>query len=147
MLDEQLVNELFERYKDLDSATFVEIPKKEIVEPSKYRFWLIGDVETSWMEKFNQKNKDYYPDFDFNRERGISGFFGELYISGCKFYRYDGTFEGFSDDDYRAKRGFLIRDHYSNRDVVKVQIITDNLTEFLQQEKIEYKRTDFKKRA
>ena len=45
----------------------------------------------------------------------------------------------------RARRGFLIRDHYGRFDVVKVQLITDNLEQFLLKAGIEHKRTNFKK--
>ncbi len=137
----------FEKVKDLDSMAFVEIPQKQIVEPFEYQRWLIEEVEMKWMKEFNQGNEWYYPRFDFNRESGIKGYFGGVYITHSKLYRHDGTEPAFSEDDYRAKRGFLIRDHYSENDVVKVQLITDNLTEFLRQKGIEYSRRNFKRRV
>ena len=103
----------FEKVKDLDSRTFVEIPQKQIVKPSDYRRWLVEEIEYKWMTEFNSKNTHYRPCFRFNEESGIGGYFGEEYISHSKLYRYDGTHYGISEDDFRAKRGILIRDHYS----------------------------------
>src|SRR3989338_9183343 len=120
MLDYQQMMEQFERVKDLDSRTFVEIPQKQIIEPWRYRQWLVEDVEMRWMRTFNPKNKHYYSPAEFNQENGIGGYFGGVYLTHSKFYRYDGTEQAYSDDDFRAKRGFLIRDHYSEIDVVKV---------------------------
>jgi len=148
MLDPRQIKEKFELVKDLDSMVFVEIPQREIVDSSEYGYWLIEEVEMKWITKFNQGNERYYPRADFNQEssNGIYGFFGGIYIDNCKIYRYDGTGNAISEDDYRGKRGYLIRDHYSERDVVKVQLITNNLVEFLEQEGIKHLRTDFKRR-
>jgi len=146
MQDYQEIMEQFEKVKDLDSISFVEIPGREIVKPWQYRLWLVEKVEMKWMTEFNRGNKYYYSRGSFNEESGIGGYFGGVHISHSKLYRYDGTEHKFSEDDYRAKRGLLIRDHYSEYDVVKVQQITDNLVEFLKQEGIEHKRTDFKRR-
>lgn len=66
-------------------------------------------------------------------------------ISSCKLIRYDGTHPSFGSDDFRAKRGLLIIDHYEREDVVKVQLITGNLCDYLTQEGIEHTRTDFKR--
>ena len=140
------ITEQFEKVKDLDSMVFVEIPQKQIVDSYAYKQWVIK-LEMKWMEEFNQGNANYYPHFEFNRESGINGFFGDLYFPYCKLYRFDGTEHAFSEDDYRTKRGFLIREHYSEFDVVKVQLITGNLVEFLKQEGIEYNRRDFKRRS
>ncbi len=127
----------------LDSKNFVEIPQREIVEPAEYRLWLVEKVERKWMQEFNSRNKFYHHEAGFNTECAIVGYFGNSYLDS-KFYRYDGTIEAVSDCyDYRTKRGFLIRDHYSEEDVAKVQLITDNLIEFLEQERIEYTRRNF----
>ena len=99
------------------------------------------------MIEFNQRNDHYYPHPTFNEENGIGGYFGGVYIAHSKLYRFDGTEPAYSEDDFRAKRGLLIRDHYSEHDVVKVQQITDNLAEFLKQESIEHLRRDFKRRV
>ncbi len=146
--DYQQMMEQFEKVKDLDSMAFVEIPQREIVEPWRYRQWLVEEVEMKWMREFNQGNENYLAyDADFNRESGIQGYFGGVYIMYSKFYRFDGTEPAYSNDDFRAKRGLLIRDHYDKMDVVKVQHITDNLVEFLKQERIEHNRRDFKRRV
>ncbi len=145
-LDYQRIKELFEPVKNLDSKTFVEIPQGEIVEPWEYRAWLAREFERKWMIEFNNRNRHYYPNFDFNTESGIQGYFGDIYVSHCKLYRYDGTEQPIFKDDYRAKRGFLVRDHYSELDVVKVQIITNNMVEFLTQEGIQHNRVNFERR-
>jgi hypothetical protein len=140
----QLMNQ-FESMKELDSRVFVEIPQPEIESPSDYQDWLIN-LETKWMKEFNSKNQYYDTDRVFNEEYGISGYFGDIYMGHCKLYRFDGRIIGLSEDDYRAKRGVLIRDHYEKFDVVKVQLITNNLIEFLEQEGIKYNKTNFKRR-
>ncbi len=147
LLDYQLKLEQFEKFKDLDSRAFVEIPQKPIVEHRQYRQWLVEEVEMKWMKEFNQRNENYYSYANFNQESGIGGYFGGVSIGHCKLYRYDGTGYALSEDDYRAKRGFLIRNHYSRLDVVEVQLITDNLVEFLRQEGIEHNRRNFKIRV
>lgn len=147
MQDYQQMMKQFEKVKDLDSMTFVEIPQGEIVEPWQYRQWLVEEIEMKWMKEFNQGNEHYYPRATFNEESGIGGYFGGVYIGHSKLYRYDGTEYAFSENDFRAKRGLLIRDHYSEHDVVKVQQITDNLAEFLKQECIEHLRKDFRRRV
>ncbi len=144
MLDIELVAKMFDKFKHLDSAVFVEVPKGEIADPSTYRFWLEA-IEIKWMREFNQGNEHYSPSLRFNEEGGIGGFFGGVKISHSKLYRFDGTLKAYSEDDYRAKRGLLIRDHYGREDVVKVQIIADNLVDFLKKEGIGHKREDFKK--
>ncbi len=134
--DMQQMRERFEQLKEFDSMVFVEIPQRQLVEPHHYRNWLVDEVETKWRREYNQGNKHFNPDFEFNKEWGIQGYFSEVFINHCKFYRYDGTLPQYSVTDFRAKRGFLIRDHYSKSDVVKVHLITDNLVAFLEQESI-----------
>ena len=139
------IMELFEKLKDLDSRVFFEIPQKTIKEAPHYRFWFL-QTEKKWMTEFNNRNSDHFVrDFWNDTRGGIQGYFGDDYISHCKLYRFDATKQGWSDDDFRAKRGLLIQDHYSSYDVVKVHIIADNLEAFLKQEKIAYKRTNLKK--
>ena len=77
---------------------------------------------------------------NFNDESGVSGWFGERFYPHCKLFRYDGTMESMGPDDYRAKRGLLIRDHYGPSEVVKVHYISGNLERFLIHDKIEHKR-------
>jgi len=94
------------------------------------------------MRKHNG-NKDYYPHIFWNeKEGGICGTFDGIYFSS-KFYRYDGTFESYLKEDWRSKRGLLIRDHYSPTAIWKVHLITDNLCDYLDLEKIQYQRIDF----
>ncbi len=100
-----------------------------------------------WLREFNKNKEDYYLSFNFNQQGGCGGYFSGIYIPHVKFYRYDGTLPSYSKDDYRAKRGFLIAYHYSERDVVNVQMITDNLVEFLKQEGIEHSRKNFKRKV
>lgn len=148
MDDRQSVMKQFEKVKDLDSKVFIEIPQKKITNINEYKWWL-SEFQEKWISEYNNKNERYHPSRSFwnDEEGGISGYFGEEYISHCKFYRYDGTLTAWSKDDFRAKRGFLIRDHYTKHDVVKVQHISNNLEDFLKKEKIKYKRTNFKKRC
>ncbi len=137
--------EKFQKVEDLDSMTFVEIPQRDILEPEKFRLWLLK-IEMKWMIEFNKGNEYHHPRYVFNEESGISEYFEKVLLSS-KLYRYDGTEYSISEEDYRAKRGLLIRDHYSKFSVEKVQLITDNLVEFLKQAEIEHNRRNFKKRA
>lgn len=135
----------FERLKDFDSMVFIEIPQPQIQNPRDYRTFLVEKIEWKWMEEFN-KNRYYSSQIVWNdNEGGVGGYFGSEYFPSCKLYRYDGTLEPFGENDFRAKRGFLIRDHYSNTAVVKVHKIADNLLEFLRQKQINYQRINFDK--
>lgn len=96
------------------------------------------------MGEFNG-NKHYNSHMIFGDEAGIHGYFGIYYFPKCKLYRYDGALQPMWENDVRAKRGFLIRDHYTEMDVAKVHIIADNLCEFLTQEGIEHKKISFDK--
>jgi hypothetical protein len=147
---EEIITRRFEQAKNLDSSCFVEIPEVNIINSSDYRTRLVREIETQWMRDFNG-NGHYYPDSRFYNlndfsESGISGEAGGIFIGHCKLYRHDGSAEPWGEDDYRAKRGLMLRDHYSKRDVGKVHFIVDNLVDFLIQENIPHKRIDFEKR-
>lgn len=140
------MQERFEKVKALDSMVFVEIPQPQLTDDSDYQRWLVGDVEIPWMVNFN-KNMHYRPEFRFgpNEEDGIHGKFGNEEIDHCKWYRFDGTYPPLCDGDWRAKRGILVRDHYSYLSVVYSQIVSDNLVEYLKQQKIEHRKFNFDK--
>ncbi|MBS3088428.1 hypothetical protein J4402_01465 [Candidatus Pacearchaeota archaeon] len=128
---------------DMHSMTFVEIPRPDIQDVKEYRIWFIDELENNWMTRFNA-NEFYNPRWKWNNEEGgISGKFGEYFFPHCKLYRYDGTMPGFTQGDWRAKRGILLRDHYSEINTAKVHIITDNLCAFLTQERTEHRRINF----
>lgn len=133
----------FEPLSAYDSMIFVEIPATDIAEARDYQEWLLETVEMPWMTAFNSGNGHYRPSYFFNEEHGIHGNFGGMYIRYCKFYRFDGSCPAYSADDFRAKRGFLIRDHYGEEDVIKVHHIADNLEAFLSQWRIPYSRKNF----
>jgi len=141
---EKSVDQLIEKVQNSDSKVFIEIPQGEIVDPAEYKLWLVHELETRWMRDFN-KNKDYHPRSEFNQEGIIAGYFGGVEIRST-LYRYDGTLPKESEDDYRAKRGFLFRDNYCIPAVGNVLLITDNLTAFLEQEGIEHTRIGFERR-
>ena len=138
--------EEFEGIEKLDSKVFIEIPQEKIIEPFKYRRWLIN-LEIEWMTKFNN-NEHYHPVslWNDNEEDGIKGYFGDVLISHSKLFRYDGTMRPVGPGDFRAKRGYLIRDHYSEQDVIKVQVISRNLINFLNKKNIIHKKLDFQRR-
>lgn len=151
---EKLIKELEEEKKraqalaEFDSWAFIETPQPRIQDNRDYRGWWMA-LEEKWMMEFNG-NKDYCTGgkwagpSDELSEDGIGGNFRGKYVIS-KFYRFDGTIEPFSDDDFRARRGVLIRAHYSPHDVVKVHMIADNLVEFLTQEGIKHNRTNRKR--
>ncbi|MEK6926544.1 MAG: hypothetical protein AABW50_04670 [Nanoarchaeota archaeon] len=135
----------FEEIKNLDSMVFIKIPKRKL-STEYYRFWLVNEVEIKWMTGFNG-NQDYMSHaqlfFDedekprgWNEEDGICEKIGGEYIGHCKFYRHDGNFPSIHPQDWRKQRGVLIRDHYSEFDVVKVDLIATNLEQFLKEKKI-----------
>lgn len=135
---QEMLEERFQQLKHLDSFVFVEISAKTIVSVNDFRRWMLA-LEYKWMKKFN-KNRYYNMDDRFHEESGVGGYFEGVYFASCKLFRHDGTFQAFREDDWRAKRGLQIRDHYSERDVVKVHTIADNLLKFLMQEKVDYTR-------
>jgi hypothetical protein len=152
MLDYNQIMAKFEAIKNLDSKVFVEIPQEQIKESLQYKKWLLLDIETKWMTQFNNLNKFYNPYKEFNKDNGIGGYFGEIYVMCVKLCRYDGTEQTFIDGDYRSKRGLLMRDHYFREDgsvnvanVVNVHLIADNLVDFLNKEGIKYNRTNFER--
>ena len=114
----------FGKLKTLDSMVFVEIPQPRLTDAFDYRRWLVEDVEIPWMTDFN-KNEHYSPEFRFgpNEESGIHGKFGDDEIDHCKWYRFDGTYPPLCESDWRAKRGILVRDHYSSFAVVYYKIV------------------------
>lgn len=129
--------------KKLSSMVFVEIPQEQMTDNSLYGKWLVEEVERKWMIEFNHRNKHWRPNFVFNSESGIYGFIEGNWIYHCKFYRYDGNMPFVSYPDFIAHRGFLIREHDDVKGAAeRVQLITNNLEEFLKQQKIEYKRED-----
>lgn len=137
---EERARQAFERLKSFDSMVFVEIPQTQIADPFEFRGSLTK-IENKWLTVFN-KNPPRYS-FVWNGESGVNGYFGENYFAKCKLYRFDGTEEPYDEGDYRAKRGFLIRDHYDAPAVFRAHAIADNLIEFLKQEGISYRRFNF----
>lgn len=139
---------LLDRYRkagNLDSHVFIEIPERKITDVFAYRDRLLDGIETKWMADFNG-NEDYYPYYSrFEDEDEIGGVFGDVYFSRCKLHRYWRNMKSWGEDGFRMKRGLLLSDDYSYRNVGKVHLIADNLTEFLEQEGIEYNRVDFEK--
>ena len=139
---EHSLTEKAQQLVNFDSMVLIEIPQREITDPVNYRTWMYN-LEIQWMEEFN-KNQFYRTNGAWNDEEGgIGGQFGEHYFSSCKFYRYDGTRRLFHSDDWRTKRGLLVRDHYSARNTAKVYIIADNMCEFLSQEHVQHTRRNF----
>jgi hypothetical protein len=136
------LEEKFQDSATLDSMVFVEIPRTDL-DVLDYKHWLVETLETEWMRDFNQ-NKEYLPIHFWNEEEGgIYGNFDGVFVAKCKLYRYNGTVDAVTCEDYRGKRGYLIRDHYSETNVAKVQIIADNLCRFLQSKSIEHTRINF----
>lgn len=133
----------FEKVRSLASSVFVEIPRTELTELHGYRFFL-NNLEMKWMREFN-KNKYHRIHGEWNKESGIGGQFGENYFNHCKLFRFDGTRLTYDEDDWRAKKGLWLRDHYTKHDVIKVHMIADNLCEFLTQEEIEHNKISFDK--
>lgn len=131
--------------KKFDSKVFIEIPQVEIIDSSKYRSWMLKK-EMQWMTEFNYRNKNYSLWQFWNKEEGgMHGYFGEKEINNCKLYRFDGTLVSMGENDFRSKRGYLIRDHYSEEDVRKVHFISDNLVNFLEKEKIDFERINLRR--
>ncbi len=141
----RIINEKFEEVKSLDSKVFIEILCQEIVAPEDFRFYLTKNIVLPWMQQFNNnENYRFRQGDEWNEEGGIGGNFKGLYITHVKLYMYDGTLEPLDEGDYRTKRGLLIRNHYlCKSDVVEVHIVADNLCDFLTQEEILYKRTNW----
>lgn len=82
----------YEKLKQLDSMVFFEIPQTEIKNTNEYRWWL-SNLQQKWMTEFNDKNKYHRSSNPWNEVGGINGYFGDEFISHCKFSRYDGTLE------------------------------------------------------
>lgn len=138
---QRIMDERFRQAPNLDSMVFIEIPRPDIKTPG-YRIWLMKEVETPWMK--SNGNKDYIPDWFWNeQEGGFYGHFGNLFFTKCKLHRYDGTEEEVVPGDYRAKRGLLIRDHYSPMAVAKVLLIADNLQQYLTSQGIQFTKFHF----
>jgi hypothetical protein len=137
--------EKFKKLKDLDSAVFVEIPLPDF-ETNNYRIWL-ESLEERWITEFNGNRKYRSCSKKWNEESGIGGQFEEDYFDHCKLYRFDGTLSACAENDWRKKRGFWIRDHYSESDVVKAHTLADNLCVFLTLEKIEHTKISFDRKT
>jgi len=136
---DRILLEMFKEYSSLDSAVLFEIPNSEL-SPEKYRFWLVRQVETPWI--LEGINPNYCTRPVWNEADGINGKFGRFALR-CKLYRYDGTIEPTCAEDYRAKKGMLLRDHYSEIDVSKIQVIADNFRDYLISHGIEFARFNF----
>ena len=137
---ERRLTEKFKQSSNLDSAVLFEIPQPNL-DVNSYRNWLIEKVEMPWMIDFNG-NKDYCPHWHWNEEGGIIGKIGGDYL-GCKLYRFDGTIPEVVSGDFRAKRGLWFRDHYSEKDVAKIQLIADNFLAYLIARGLEFTRFNF----
>jgi hypothetical protein len=136
-------SEAFEKLKKFDSMVFVGVPKPEIKTPQEYRGWMY-EFEERWMGVFNN-NKFYIGAGGWNDEAGIGGYFSGEYVTSCKLYRFDAMQTPINETDFRGKRGYLIRDHYSSSNVVKVHMIVDNFVQFLRQENVDYTRIDYER--
>ena len=129
--------------RKLSDMTFVELPQRQIKDTLDYRKWMIEEVERKWMTQFNYKNEDWRPNPVFNTESDIHGYFGGIWFYHCKFHRYDGNMSFAPVGGFIAHRGFLIRELPDALGAgEKVQLIANNLEEFLKQEKIRYIRKD-----
>ncbi|MEK6811618.1 MAG: hypothetical protein AABX96_03870 [Nanoarchaeota archaeon] len=84
------------------------------------------------------------PDQLFNQQSGIGGQFGQFSFSHCKLYRSDGIESTGREEDIRGGRGYLIIDHDDGIvDSHKVQVIADNLGDFLKVRQIKHRRLNF----
>lgn len=117
----------------LDSAVFFAIPGAD-KDTWAYRTWIAYELLPGWL-KTTDSDQFYRPERgSWNEENGIllNGF------SFCKIYKYDGT-------EFQ-KRGLLIRDHYTKRDVEKIQAVADGLEAYLREQHIAYERENRRRR-
>ncbi len=132
-----------EELSPLYPMAFVEIPQTEL-DLDGWKRWLFR-LECQWRREIDC---NYIPDQIFNEASGIGGTFGRFSFSHCKLYRSDGTEGTGRGEDLRSRRGYTITDHDDGIvDSHKVQVIADNLGDFLRVQKIKHRRFNFHRKG